>query len=365
MDEPQPQTRQRGLIKSRFKAFSDDSDDDDIKSSLSEIPQEGFQMQTQTPNSRHLPSEPSRPSNTRKRPAPAAEEDEEDLVDQLLPAATALKRRRLQEAEAALLRGEAPPTTSFSNEPATPATTVKKPSPQPELDIKKSLRERREAADRAAARDQDTLHEDLSTTDIEALRNLAVVEEFDIKPHTHPSRHHQNGTAINGNGHASDPRWDPAWNGRKNFKKFHRQGDPNAGNVRRGPQGVIVPLEEVQRKAYGIGEEYWLEKGDSGKGKRKRGERTQMRMTQMRSQNQTQMVEESSTSANSNSGVREKAKLKQEAKVQDEEEEVPRGIKMETEDDGDETMLDDDDDDDEDVVHTQAPPEEDDERDGS
>ncbi|KAL8859706.1 MAG: hypothetical protein Q9178_003821 [Gyalolechia marmorata] len=349
MDEPQAQTRQRGLIKSRFKAFSDDSDDDDIKSSLSGIPQEGFQMQTQTPNQRPLPSEPSQPSHTRKRLAPAAEEDEEDLVDQLLPAATAIKRRRLQETEAALLRGEPPPTTSFSNESTTSAPTVKKPPPPPELDIKKSLRERREAADRAAARDQDTLHEDLSTTDIEALRNLAVVEEFDIKPHIHPSRHHQNGTAINGNGHASDSRWDPAWNGRKNFKKFHHQGDPNAGNVRRGAQGVIVPLEEVQKKAYGIGEEYWLESG-SGKGKRKRGERTQMR-----TQNQMQMVQETNSSlvnSSNSGGVREKAKPKQKAKVQEEEEEeVPREVKMETEDDGDETMLDDDDD----VVNTQPP----------
>ncbi|KAL8909651.1 MAG: hypothetical protein Q9171_004956 [Xanthocarpia ochracea] len=329
MDEPQPQTRQRGLIKSRFKAFSDDSDDDDdMKPSLLGIPQEGFQMQTQTPNRCPLPSQPS---NTRKRPAPAVEEDEEDLVDQLLPAATAIKRRRLEETEAALLRGEPPPKSSFNNESGTPATTVKKPPPPPELDIKKSLRERREAADRAAARDQDTLHEELSTTDIEALRNLAVVEEFDIKPHIHPSRHHQNGNIVNGNGHASDSRWDPAWNGRKNFKKFHRQGDSNAGNVRRGAQGVIVPLEEVHKKAYGIGEEYWLESG-SGKGKRKRGDRTQMRM-QMRSQNQMQIVEETNSSLvnSSSGGVREKAKLKQDAKVQ--EEEVPREVKMETEDD--------------------------------
>ncbi|KAL8777448.1 MAG: hypothetical protein Q9213_007862 [Squamulea squamosa] len=330
ISQPPPQPRQRGIIKSRFKGFSDDSDDD-LKPSLSSIPQEGTQMQTQ-PSNQPLPSESSQHPNPRKRPVLVPEEDEEDeedLVDQLLPANAAIKRVRLQETEAARLRGESPPKFSFNNDSTTPVTTTKKPPP-PELDIKKSLRERREAADRAAARDQETLHEAISITDIEAMRNLAVVEEFDIIPHAH----RQNGTTANGNGNTPNSRWDPSWNGRKNFKKFRRQGDPDAANIRRGGQSVIVPLEEVHKKTFGMGEEYWLE--SSGKGKRKRAKETQ---------SQIQLGEESLL--DSGTGAKERtvrengAAKKNNGRVQ----EVPRELKLE--ENVDESM--------DDVVDVEAP----------
>ncbi|KAL8703840.1 MAG: hypothetical protein Q9201_002990 [Fulgogasparrea decipioides] len=267
---PPPPRRQRGLIKSRFKGFSDD-DDDDAKPSLSSIPVEDSQPQprlshrpnTQASNSNDSPSQP--PTNTRKRPAPP-EEDEEDLVDVLLPAAAAMKRRRLEEAR---LRGESP-STSFQNNddnrsPTPPATTTSAKKPRAEeIDIKKSLRERRAAADEAAAQREESLHQDLADTDIEALRNLAVVEEFDILPRSHS-------TYANGND-VSNPRWNPAWNGRKNFKKFRRQGEDAARQVRRGGQAVIVPLEEVKRKSLGIGEEYWLESSSASNRKRREKE---------------------------------------------------------------------------------------------
>ncbi|KAL8678772.1 MAG: hypothetical protein Q9224_007085, partial [Gallowayella concinna] len=265
ISQPPPQRRPRGLIKSRFKGFSDDSDDD-MKPPPPSNPPERSQMHPRT-----QPPDPM-PSNPRKRPVSATTkeaENAEELADQLFPAATAMKRRKLQETEAARLRGEPLPATSF-NDSTNQASTAKK-RPPPELDIKKSLRERREAADKAAARDQESLqHEHLAPSDIEAMRDLAVVEEFEIVTPAH--RRHNGGTADtnNGNGNANanhNGRWDPTWNGRKNFKKFRRRGDDIAGvHVRRGG-GVIVPLEEVATKSFGIGEGYWLE----GKGKRKRG----------------------------------------------------------------------------------------------
>ncbi|KAI4249899.1 MAG: hypothetical protein L6R42_008872 [Xanthoria sp. 1 TBL-2021] len=287
-------------------------------------------MQTQRLIPESLPSETP---NSRKRPAPAPEDDEEDFVDQLFPAATAVKRRRLEEDEAARLRGEPPPSTSSNNESATPATATKKPPP-PELDIKKSLRERREAADRAAARDQETLHEDISTRDIEALRNLAVVEEFDIIPHAHASRH-QNGTADPNNGNSPNSRWDPSWNGRKNFKKFRRQGDPNAANVRGGPQGVIVPLEEVKKKTLGLGDDYWLENSSNSKGKRKRGKESQ---SQVGGGEESLLLDtaESPGAARNGTGNKKAGRVKA----------VPRALKME-EDNQDESM--------DDVVDVEAP----------
>ncbi|KAL9024230.1 MAG: hypothetical protein Q9180_007960, partial [Flavoplaca navasiana] len=308
MSQPPPQPRQRGLVQSRFKGFIDSDDEDDMKPSILSIPQEDAQMQTTITNP--VPT-PAQPHNSLKRPAPAPEEDEEDFVDELFPAAAAIKRRRLEEDEAARLRGEPPPSASVNNKSTTPLTTKKK-APAPELDIKKSLRERREAADRAAARDHETLQEDISTTDIEAMRNLAVVEEFDIRPHAHET----GSTTPNSNGNAN-ARWDPTWNGRKNFKKFRRQGDPDAVNIRRGTQTLIVPLEEVKKKTMGLGDDYWLESGSS-KTKRKRG---------MESQNQEGEeslldTAENATPVMTRNGVGVKGKAK--ARVQA----VPRELKM-------------------------------------
>ena len=210
-----------------------------------------------------------------------------------------MKRRRLEAQEEARRRGDnEPPSQSQNNDtnipsPTTTATTTKRKEQQPPLDIKASLRERRAAADQARALDEESLHRDLADEDIAALRDLAVVEEFDLAPPSHPSRTNGNGNSANG----SNERWNPAWNGRKNFKKFRPQGSATAGaagnggnaNARRGGQGVIVPLEEVKKRDFGIGEEYWLESGgkkDSSSLKRKRKERAS------RSQSQSRMVGE-------------------------------------------------------------------------
>lgn len=330
ISQPPPQPRQRGLVQSRFKGFFDSDDEDDMKPSIPSVPQEDTQMQTTISNP--VPT-PTQPPNSLKRPAPAPEEDDEDFVDELFPAATAIKRRRLEEDEAARLRGEPPPSSSVNNKSTTPSTTKKKP-PAPELNIKKSLRERREAADRAAAHDHQTLQEDVSTTDIEAMRNLAVVEEFNIRPHGH-----RNGSTTpnnsNGDGTASaSARWDPTWNGRKNFKKFRRQGDPDAANIRRGTQTLIVPLEEVKKKTLGLGDDYWLESGTS-KTKRKRGGETQSQV------GEESLLEtaESATPVATRNGVGVKGKGK--GRVQA----VPRELKME---EGEDESMDD-------VVDVEAP----------
>ncbi|KAL8635648.1 MAG: hypothetical protein Q9228_006885, partial [Teloschistes exilis] len=255
---PPPSRRQRGLVKSRFKGFSDD-DDDDVKPSMSSIPAEGTHGQPEP--SQHQTQQPGDTANevpnTRKRPSPEPD-DAEEFVDQLLPAAAAMKRRRLEEAR---LRGESPSAT-FNKEPS-PPTQQQQPAKKAtsELDIKKSLRERRAAADQAAARESEDLHEGLETANIEAMRDLAVVEEFEIPPPR------SNGAAHHHSNQQTGERWNPAWNGRKNFKKFRRQGE--AGAARRGVgQGVIVPLEEVKKRDFGIGEGYWLESSNSLKRKR-------------------------------------------------------------------------------------------------
>ncbi|KAL8628870.1 hypothetical protein Q9189_005410 [Teloschistes chrysophthalmus] len=259
---PPPSRRQRGLVKSRFKGFSDD--DDDVKPSMSSIPAEGTQgppepsqLQTQHEQARDTAKEVP---NSRKRPAPEPDDDD-DFVDQLLPAAAAMKRRRLEEAR---LRGESPSATfnKGPSPPPQPKQSAKKATSQL-LDIKKSIRERRAAAEKAAARESEDLRESLETANIEAMRDLAVIEKFEIPtPRSNATAH--------GSNQQNGERWNPAWNGRKNFKKFRRQGE--VGARRGGGQGVIVPLEEVKKKGFGIGEGYWLEKSSTSL-KRKRENR--------------------------------------------------------------------------------------------
>lgn len=198
----------------------------------------------------------TRARNPRKRSAPPSdEENEEELVDKLLPAAAAMKRRKIEEQEEANRKGVTP-ATSFSKTKSKPETE-KPRKPKQEVDIQEVVRERRKAEENAARLDEESLCENLDGKNVEELKNLAVVEEMQLPVRTNrPQRNQTNGV--------SDPRWDDQWNGRKNFKKFRRQGE--GGEVRRG-HSVMVPLEEVKKKDFGIGEDYWV---DSEKRKKKR-----------------------------------------------------------------------------------------------
>lgn len=219
--------------------------------------------------------------NSRKRPAPPSEEEnEEDFMDSLAPAATAIKRRRLEEQEEARRTGKKLSETSFLH------SQVKIEPPKPkkikkEINIKDAVRERREAEEERARQDEENLRDNLEGMSVEEMKKLAVVEEMDIPERSdRPPRR-------DANGGASD-RWDPAWNGRRNFKRFRRQGENS--NVRRG-RSVMVPLGEVKKKDFGIGEEYWDE-SDNRRKKRKDKERATQSQSQTLSSAKSQQMAE-------------------------------------------------------------------------
>ena len=195
---------------------------------------------------------------SRKRPVPSEEDDEDDINERLLPAAAAMKRRRIEEEKEAehrdiMIESSVDKSARKVDALATSSKARK------QIDIQEVVRERREAEEEAARRDE----EDLQTTegiDIQGMRNLAVVEEMEL-------RERNDRLPRRGANSQNGERWDERWNGRKNFKKFRRQGQ---GEQRRRGPSVIVPLEEVKTKRHGIGEEYWLE---SEKSKRKRKEK--------------------------------------------------------------------------------------------
>ena len=202
----------------------------------------------------------------RKRATPPVvyddEEEEEDFVDQLAPTAMALKKRRLVEQTARRRRGETtPPVQSVEDNPepeGEPPKRVKK-----EVDVLEVARNKREQAEELARKEREALQEALSGMDIEAIRNLAIIEEIEITRQPPPQRASR--------ADESD-RWDDQWNGRKNFKRFRRRGEAGSrANFHR----VIVPLEEVKKKDFGIGDDYWLEDDNQRRNKKDEGQEAQ------------------------------------------------------------------------------------------
>lgn len=199
------------------------------------------------------------PQNSRKRRNPPSDIDEEpdQGIDNLLPAAAAMKKRKIEAAAKSHDAAQAAPEQ-------TKDTTVRKTRMQrkksPEIDVREETRKRREAADEAARLDDEALHEELKHMDIAALRDLAKVEEMDVQPRSRTRSVTNSRSFINDE---DSGRWKPEWNGRKNFKRFRRKTDRDSDisasrSESRGGR-IMVPLEEVKKKGFGMGDEYWLE----------------------------------------------------------------------------------------------------------
>lgn len=281
---PQKRPRIRAAPISRFKAFDDEFDMDAI--APYEPPDESIGSQTH-PSLESVEDESSQINRHaggggHKR---ARSPSDDAMVDGLLPAAVAMKKRKL-----AFDKGNKGNNVAGAQNHAEEQDKRKarKAPAKQEMDVRAVARERREAEEEAARRDQEVLEANLGDISVEEMKKLAVVVEMEV-----PARHKR---AERANEDASD-RWDERWNGRKNFKRFRRKGEGD-GSARRPTQGVIVPLVEVKRKNYGIGEAYWSssrdKENDSGR-KSGRGGNVSSQ-TQTQTQSQTQLLAEDSTS---------------------------------------------------------------------
>ncbi|KAJ5557967.1 hypothetical protein N7535_009460 [Penicillium sp. DV-2018c] len=212
---------------SKMKTFDDGFDMESVPMYAPEDEDNANLDSTQTimAEEAQLPAQPSQPLDTMK------EEPEEDIVSDLLPGARAMKRRR---AEMTHLDAS---DKAIATEPEAPKRKRAK------LDVLEAARKHREEEEENRKAEENLHPVDMSDMDVEQLKNLAIVEEMEIPVRRAPAR----------SGETSD-RWDEHWNGRKNFKKFRRKGEPGS---RARIQTVIVPLEEVTRKDYGIGDHYW------------------------------------------------------------------------------------------------------------
>lgn len=254
---PLRRNRTRRPATKRFKGFDDDDDDDipAINSIPSYVPEPETvpeQHQQDTPGddeglfvsqgSVMASQEPEPPRRaTRKRGPPFSHEDE--IMDDIAPAAAAAKRRRIARGEEPVLRDPTPEPMDEEPEskPAEKPKKVKK-----EIDVLEVARKRREEAEAKARAEQEDLDNLPDDIDLAEIRRLAIVEEIPVRAPASVRTREQD---------IADGRWDPRWNGRKNFKRFRPRGEV-AG---RPPNRVIIRLEQVKPKEFGVGDDYWLE----------------------------------------------------------------------------------------------------------
>jgi len=249
----------------------------------------------------------------RKRPlSPLPEHDNSALLDEIAPTAAAAKRRRIE-------AGETPVPQSPEPEPAPqvdedeemvldspPQDKTKKGQTakgkckkiKQEDDILELARRQREEAEALAAAKRKELEElPDDGIDYAAIRALHIIEECEVRFPEPGANNRSRDQEI------ADGRWDPRWNGRKNFKRFRKQGE--AGG-RQAPR-IIISLEEVKPKEYGIGDDYWLEDESGARGKNNSQRESQ---TQTHTQGPTQGRSDNSLAKGSSGNDKEAAKPK-------------------------------------------------------
>lgn len=255
----------RPLGQSRFKAF-DDFEMSQFAQAASRSPEPVDADMGEASQARSMPdmdidqhSQTSRAQQSqpgaRKRPAPIQEESEpeEDVYADMFPGQAALKRRKTEAARIGESSTFSKATLEAEKEFNEKKAKAKKKKEEKPIDVQAELKARREHEEELRRKDEESLREMMEGVDIAELQNLAKIEEFEL-----PDRQRQRanrGTTTDAHDVTGD-RWDPAWNGRKNFKKFRPQGQRRDAAPRL--QRVIVALEEAPKDGHDAGlMEFW------------------------------------------------------------------------------------------------------------
>lgn len=276
--------RPRRTLGSRFKGFDLDSDDDaaaameEPQSSVTPVSQPEPQIPSQSRRTQPQFQEAQAERPQRKRPHSAIlGETSAEIMDGLAPTAAAVKRRRVELGETPMpATGPEVHDAMDEDEDGDDSQVAKgkagargKRKVKEEVDILELARQHREEEEARAAAEREALHQlPDDGIDYAAIRRMHIVEECEVR---------LPGTRARGRGNEVDgDRWDPRWNGRQDFKKFRKQGQA----VGRPAQRVIVGLQEVKTKEYGIGDDYWLEDESTAAGKKKDSQRETQTQTQ-------------------------------------------------------------------------------------
>ncbi|KAF1827731.1 uncharacterized protein K489DRAFT_375867 [Dissoconium aciculare CBS 342.82] len=252
----------RIVTQSRFKGFNDfDPSQIAREESSSPEPEKASQPQPYFAAPDAPDEQDGVEPNNKKRRAPAdvVRDEERALLDELLPGAAALKRRRTE----ALKTGEKDVFARPFGDAISVAHDTQSKSKHKksflEKDIKAEIKKRREKEEEERRKDEESLRTALDI-DISELKDLAKVETFEL-----PVRALRPTTAEAGEVRAN---WNPAWNGRKNFKKFRPQGQRRSeNNGYAQPTRVLVGLEEVPGQGSRSAENHWLQSNSSARSK--------------------------------------------------------------------------------------------------
>ncbi|OHE99892.1 FHA domain-containing protein [Colletotrichum orchidophilum] len=246
----------------RFAGFDDDDDEEvaftppvtESKSVDAEAEEEGLFVSQDAHASNEVAESLPDTNRRSQRKRPAAQDDD---IEDIIPTAAAVKRRRIAAGEEPIPRNQSP------EPPKAVASKVKKVKKEIDvLDVARRQREEMEARAKAEKEDLANLPDDV---DLEEIRRLHIVEEMPLR---------QSSANRGQDKDAENDRWDPRWNGRKNFKRFKPRGELTG----RPPQKVIVSLTQVKTKEFGIGDDYWLE--DDSQRKKKGNESQKSGMLQ-------------------------------------------------------------------------------------
>ncbi|PBP22208.1 FHA domain-containing protein [Diplocarpon rosae] len=198
--------------------------------------------------------EPEVRTSRKRRVSPML--DDEDIPKKLVSPVAASKRRRLAETADWRHGGEVTPPPPFPQSPPIVPSYASKEEPaakgksrrlkkEEKMDILEPVRQQREQAE-AAAKAERELRQEKDSDLNEQVRNLAIIEVMEVKrSKPAPQRTRRVDESEN---------WEPRWATLKNFKRFRRRPDSDDA---RGFDKVIVPLVEVKRKDFGIGDMYW------------------------------------------------------------------------------------------------------------
>lgn len=263
--------RRRILTQKQFKGFDDIDDSQILKAPSQQRTSPGpSQSRSKGKVDNHEPSQHDSITQPgiRKRPAPdmEIEETEEQLLDRIMPGQAALKRQRLE----AVANGEKPffesPATTASGQKTAPQQGAKGAKSQGktnkvESNLKAIMVAKREKEEKRYRENKEQTMVDINEEDLE--REPGKTEFFDLPVRPPPPQHQIDAGALN-----------PAWAGRPNFKKFVKKGAPPPQQETQNGTKVFIVLEEVPGKDQGIGDDYWLEMGDTDPrhNKRNRGQ---------------------------------------------------------------------------------------------
>ncbi|ETS74858.1 hypothetical protein PFICI_13342 [Pestalotiopsis fici W106-1] len=270
---PRVMTRRPALTtRKKFKGFVSDSDSDgdskadvlaeEVLTAPSQPPdavessQEGLFVSQEVDSQEPEAVVETAQRSQRKRPAPRS------LDEDFAPTAAQLKRRRLELGQDPIPRQSTPetsaqPETDLETTKGRKGTKAKDVKVKKEFDVLEIAGRNREEAEAKARAERDELEANAEDLDLAEIGRLQIVETMELRRDLGPTRTRDQDIA--------DGRWNPAWNGRKNFKKFRQRGAVEAA---RPPQRIIIELEEAKSNTGGIGDDYWLE--DEATQKRKR-----------------------------------------------------------------------------------------------